>query len=225
MLGLLIAAALVAGHKAVRQEREVAGLVQNLADDIRQGLSPVALAARHGDQLAFCPTEVFAGRLAILREARLGPYREALPGQRATLVRRIAELAEPSQPPEWKPVARGETLAQPFTLRPGERLERIDLQWWPRGARWAESLAWTLVEASGDAQRQTVAAGRIDQRDARGLYVKLSVPPAAAGPRHLELVLAPAEQPSGPPAYLPVYRDRSGGMVLRAFLFVSPVGQ
>lgn len=226
MASLLVAVALVGAHKGVRQEREIGGAVENLADDMRRGLSPAGLAVRHGDRLAFSSVEEFTDRLAILRQARLGPYREALPAERPIRVRRIAELADPSQPPQWKPVPPGATFAQSFAIEPGERLERIDLQWWSQGSRWTNSLAWTLAEVTRAGQRKMLASGRIEaERDVRGQYSTLVMPPCADGPRQLELVLAPAEQPSRRPAYLPVYRGRSDGIILRAFLFVSPVDE
>jgi hypothetical protein len=52
-------------------------LMDRLEADMRAGLSPADLATRHGNDLGFAPRTVFAGRLELLRQARLGPYRDA----------------------------------------------------------------------------------------------------------------------------------------------------
>jgi hypothetical protein len=51
-------------------------LMDRLEADMRAGMSPADLAARHGKELGFAPRTVFAQRLALLQEARLGPYRD-----------------------------------------------------------------------------------------------------------------------------------------------------
>lgn len=220
MLVLVVVVAAVGTRKGLRQERETSATIENLVADARLGLSPAALAERHGERLAFGLPATLAHRLEVLREAGISPYETPVP-ESPVRVRPIAETAEPIPAIAWKLAAPGASFRQPFALAQGETLDRIDLRWSPHGRRWSDTLAWTLLEAAPDGSHAALAAGHLDaRRDVHGEYVRLLLAPPVRGPRQLELeVASPADDR---PAQLPVCRDRTGRTALRAFLFVSP---
>jgi hypothetical protein len=191
-------------------------LMAQLKADIRAGVPPADLATRHGDEIGLIPRDVFASRLELLRQARLGPYRDYAGNDGQLLgVQRLANVSTPRVEVERARLLPGQSVTQCFDVPSGAMLSRIDVQISRcRGCRTLEHVAWSLYSAGPSGSRRLIAHDTIDMgRVGRDDFVTLTIPPASnaavgtdSQPAHFALVLSPpSECPSGQAVELPLY--------------------
>jgi hypothetical protein len=183
MLGLLV----VNTCKGLAYANNGYRLMAQLEADMWAGLPSEGLATRHGDDLGFATTDVFAGRLELLRQARLGPYRGHVENVDELLaVQRLGSLSAPQTAAQRACLLPGQSLAQHFRA-PGNTIPcRIDVQLSRcRGRRTLEYVNWSLFAVDSADSRRLLAHGAIDMRRVgRDNYVTLTIGPseASAGP-------------------------------------------
>ena len=193
------------------------GLFARLESDMRAGIPPEALAVRHGDRLGHAPIPVYAAQLAMLREARCGPYREDAAYQidPAISAWRLVELTQPNQTPRLCPLLPDREFNQPFSMPAGMALTRIDVQIDSvRRHRLCKTLDWTCYRFGPNGEQTVVARGRVDLRQIEvGEYVSLALD-RIAFPQAANLALGllmPADTPEGEGARLLLFDGPTPG--------------
>ncbi|MCD4726153.1 MAG: hypothetical protein K8R46_00685 [Pirellulales bacterium] len=206
MCGLL----LVNMPKGLRYAEDFRRLMTRLEADIRSGIPPADLAIRHGEALGFATEEVFALRLEMLRQARLGPYGDGAERPDHSLrVHRIGESLLPRSDTKRLCLRHGDSFTQYLQIPADSILYRIDVRIsCCRGRRTLERLDWKLYGVVFDHPRRLLAHDTIDvRRLGRDHYVSLAIPPTSVhAAERLALVLTPAaECPRDSGVDLPLY--------------------
>ena len=227
---LICALTVVNMRKGLNYASDLWGPLVRIEQDMRAGIPPEALAVRYGDSLAFGPNELFAHRLGVLRDARLGPYRNLPPDAalRAVQVVPLVDLARGGQLPQPVILTAGQEICEAFHLTGGGTLVRIDVA----VGRWdrrfcGDRLDWALREPSPAGSVVTLASGQIDLHGVRDDFATLEFPPIAVGAaRRLELVLTvPADAPPGKGVRVPLFKSpgaaEAQGRHTRAFAFIA----
>jgi hypothetical protein len=178
--------------------------------DVHDGISPAALAVRYDDELGFAPTPVFAARLEMLRDARLGPYRGPQAAPELTWqARSFGEFMLWQPPAQRLALTRGESFVEPLAISTGGTLKRIDVKLSEcRGRRLPDLVDWRLLSPGPDRKGLLLARGTVDTRERRhNDYVRLLIPdnlPRGSG--RFSLVLScPADCPADRAIELPLY--------------------
>lgn len=249
MLGLLV----VNMPKGLRYANDYQVLMAQLEADMRTGLPSAGLALRHGDDLGFAPIDVFARRLELLRQARLGPYRDYTADSEALLaVQPLDSLSASRTAIERACLLPGQSLTQHFQAPRDAIPYRIDVQLSRcRGRHTLEQVSWSLYAVDSSDSRRLLAHDTIDMRRVgRDDYVTLTIGSSDAfsglleegsGIVHFALVLsAPSESPRGAGVELPLYTcvdatekavdtdslslSSDAGLSLKGFLFTKRSG-
>jgi hypothetical protein len=217
LLLLACVAIVVNCRKGWNQGRTFRELFARLESDMRAGIPPEALAVRHGDRLGFGPIPAYAAQLAMLRQARRGPYRDDAAYRIDPSIRvwRLVEVTQLSRPLRFLPLARGREFQQPFSLPGGVALTRIDMQIDSlRRRRLCRRLDWTLYQRASGGPLTVVARGQVaPAHDIVGEYVSLAPDRIAfSGPADLILGLSmPAGTPEDEGARLPLFDGPTPG--------------
>jgi hypothetical protein len=212
MCGLL----LVNVHKGLGYARDFQRLTSALEADVRVGLPPASVAIRHCEDLGFAPEDVFAARLEMLRQAKLGPYRHGEGSDASLSAVRLNEIRPSREPAQELCLLPGDSFIQHFQIPADLLLWRIDTQLSRcRGRRTPDRLNWELYSVTANRPKHLLARGAIDMQPVgRCDYVSLAIPRPLAregqGVRadRLALVLTlPADCPSDSGAELPLYES------------------
>ena len=166
-------------RKGLSYAQSFKGYFVRLEADMRARIPAEGLAMRHGDRLAFGPTDAFARQLEMLREARRGPYRDPAACQTDSRIRveRLVELRQPGQHPHRWTLAPGQEFVQPFSLPGGVALTRIDVEMDSiRHHALPRRLDWTLYRRGPTGQQTVVAHGQANPAELEvGQYVSLQL--------------------------------------------------
>ena len=219
----------VNAYQGLRTARGMVGPTLCLEADMREGIPSDALAVRYADRLAIGPTDVFARQLAMLYDARLGPYRDRAENAPANLtqVRRMADLAAAEQPGRGFLLRPGRQFSQSFFLPENAGLYRMDVQMGPLYRHLRSGLVdWTLRECPSAGNGVAIFGGRADRSQLiRDDCLSLRFPPLSLpGPRRFELVFSvPADVPAAnSPEFLLYDSTPAGSQCLKGYLFLLP---
>jgi len=165
--------------KGLRYATDYQLLMTSLKNDMQAGLSANDLAIRHGEDLGFAPTEVFAQRLDLLRRARLGPYHCSVDNADGALaIQPLSEL--PSKPVATQRLLllANQTFAQQIFVPSDSILYRIDVRISKcRERRSPDHLDWDLYAMNPTQSTDSLAHGIVDIHGVgRDDYVSLIIP-------------------------------------------------
>lgn len=212
---LLLAALTLFGFYKTPQALADYESVASLQADMRLGIPPESLAVRYAQHLAVAPVEVFIRRLEMLRDARIGPYRNWKNAERAAELRIVAlrpldgEAAKPVEIAELTP---GKSVTQRFTAAAASALYRLDVQITPkRSQRFAGALGWRLDRVTADGRMERLREGVVASADALSVnYLAFRFEPIALhAADELALTLEfPAAAPARSNLRVPFYAVR-----------------
>ena len=227
---LLCALVFVNAHKGLRWGADAKSLDAAITADMRRGLPIEALAVRYLDHTDFSDVPTFSGRLNLLRQAGLGPYRQSPAILDDVAVRPFVGDRYVRYPVRRVAVTRQESYTQPFRIAAAGTLLRIDLQLQHFGKRDAiRRLDWTLAETSPTGACVRRAQGQVDLGQL-GYYdfAALVIPPqeVAAGQTWTLTLAAPADARPHDRCEFPLFasndaQGRPAGSGLRAFTLTA----
>jgi hypothetical protein len=225
LVAVLLALTVRYDHHGYRAASDLHLKIARLENSVRDGLPPEAVATRCCWDMQD-PEIQLVDHLRLLREARLGPYRQLPAGvrERTASVSLTCPFFDPERISGEMRLSADEYAVQRLTPRASLPLYRIDLEIQRRRGA-AAGFAWTLDEVAGSGRRTSRASGHYRFEDgADPDYAAITFPPVQAEPGAAwELALSEASDQKAathlvlPVSEYPVGDRRESG--IRGFLY------